>query len=78
MQCSHLPAASQDVLFHPLFGQLFSLHISGVLFEPGVLKTLSAGQPGPTVWHLTGLKFRSNAQNALLNVQRVLINLSDN
>jgi len=58
MQCSHLPAASQDVLLHPLFGQLFSLHISSVLFEPGVLETLSAGQSGPAVRHLKGLRIQ--------------------
>ena len=41
----YLPLPPQDVLLHPLLGQLLGLHGVGVLLQPRVLETLSAGQP---------------------------------
>lgn len=47
--CPHvyLPLPPQDVLLHPLLGELLGLHGVRVLFQPGVFETLRAGQPSP-------------------------------
>lgn len=49
----YLPLPPQDVLLHPLLGQLGGLHGVGVLFQPGVFKTLRAGQPSPEETNVT-------------------------
>lgn len=43
----YLPLSPQDVLLHPLLGELLGLHCVGVLLQPGMFKTLSTGKPGP-------------------------------
>lgn len=44
---AHLPLSPQDVFLHPFLGQLLGFHILGVLFKPGVLKTLLTGETSP-------------------------------
>lgn len=43
----YLPLPPQDVLLHPLLGQLGGLHGIGVLLQPGVFEALRAGQSSP-------------------------------
>ena len=61
LQCgavsAHLPLPPQDVLLHPLLGELLGLHVLGVLFKPGVLKALLTGQTSPVA--NTGTEFHT-------------------
>ena len=43
----YLPLPAENVLLHPLLGQLLSLHGIGVLLQPGVFYTAGTGQTGP-------------------------------
>ena len=60
----YLPLPPQDVLLHPLLRELLGLHSVGVLLQPGVFETLSAGQPSPedSAATLSTLKVYMNIQ----------------